>query len=79
MPIMRLKEIREMPSEERTKKLNELRTELQRLKTMIKAGGTIENPSRIKELRKVVAQILTIENEQKMGLGKAKTEGKKRK
>jgi large subunit ribosomal protein L29 len=76
---MRLKEIREMPSEDRTKKLNELRTELQRLKTMIKAGGTIENPSRIKELRKVVAQILTIENEQKMGLGKAKIEGKKRK
>jgi len=48
MPILRVKEIRDMPSEERKKRLNELRTELQRLKTMIKAGGTIENPARRK-------------------------------
>lgn len=77
MPILRLKEIREMPSEERMKKLNELRTELLRSKTMIKAGGTVENPARIKELRKTIARILTIENEQKLGLGKAKRKRKK--
>ena len=79
MPIMRVKEIRDMPSEERMKRLNELRTELLRLKTMIKAGGTIENPARIKELRKTVARILTIEHEQKLGLAEEKTKGKKRK
>ena len=79
MPILRVKEIRDMPSEERIKKLNELRTELLRLKTMIKAGGTIENPARIRELRKTIAQILTIENEQELGLRKAKTERKKKK
>ncbi|MDI6846546.1 MAG: 50S ribosomal protein L29 [Candidatus Bathyarchaeia archaeon] len=79
MPILRVKEIRDIPSEERMKRLNELRTELLRLKTMIKAGGTIENPARIRELRKTIARILTIENEQKLGLGKAKTEGKKEK
>jgi large subunit ribosomal protein L29 len=66
-----------MPSEERMKKLNELRTELLRSKTMIKAGGTVENPARIKELRKTIARILTIENEQKLGLGKAKRKRKK--
>ncbi|MEM3580663.1 MAG: 50S ribosomal protein L29 [Candidatus Bathyarchaeia archaeon] len=76
MPIIRVKEIREMPPEERRKKLNEFRTELLRLKTMIKAGGTVENPARIKELRRAIARILTIENEQKL---KAKTtEGKGR-
>ncbi len=79
MPILRLKEIREMPSEERMKKLNELRTELLRSKTMIKAGGTVENPARIGELRKTIARMLTIENEQKLGLGKAKTERKRKK
>jgi large subunit ribosomal protein L29 len=76
MPIIRVKEIREMPPEERKKKLNELRTELLRLKTMVKAGGSVENPARIKELRKAIARILTIENEQKLGLKPAK-EGKK--
>jgi len=79
MPILRVKEIRDMPSEERRKKLNELRTELLRLKTMIKAGGTIEKPSRIRELRKTIAQILTIEHEQKLELAKEKTKGKKKK
>ncbi len=76
MPIIRVKEIREMSPEERRKKLNEFRTELLRLKTMVKAGGTVENPARIKELRRAIARILTIENEQKMEVETAK--GKER-
>jgi len=64
MPILRIKEIREMSSEERREKLVELRTELARLKTMVKAGGSVDNPSRIHELRKTIACILTIEAEQ---------------
>jgi large subunit ribosomal protein L29 len=79
MPIMRIKEIRDLSSEERTEKLGEFRTELLRLKTMIRAGGTIENPARIRELRKTIAKMLTIESEEKLGLGKPKTAGKKRK
>lgn len=76
MPLMRIKEIRDMSSEERTKRLGEIRTELVRLRTMIKAGGMIENPSRVKELRKAIAKLLTIENEQKLGLAKKKPEKK---
>jgi len=80
MPILRVKEIRNMPSEERTKKLGELRTEILRLRTMVRAGGTIENPARIRELRKAVARVLTIEREQELGLVKTKkTEKKKEK
>ena len=79
MPILRIKEIRDMTSEERTKKIRELRTEFTRLKTMISAGGTVENPARIRELRKAIARLLTIESEQKRGIGKLKKEGKKKK
>jgi len=64
MPILRIKDIRAMPPEELREKLVELRTELARLKTMVKAGGSIDNPSRIRELRKTIARILTIETEQ---------------
>jgi len=64
MPILRVKDIRAMSSEERKERLVELRTELTRLKTMVKAGGSIDNPSRMRELRKTIARILTIENEQ---------------
>ncbi len=68
MPIFRMKDIREMPPDERRRRLEEIRTELARLKTMVEAGGAVENPSRIWELRKAIAQILTVENEEKAGV-----------
>ncbi len=68
MPIMRLKEINDMSSEDRAKKILELRAELSRLRTMISAGGAVENPARIRELRKTIAKTLTIEREYKLGI-----------
>lgn len=65
MGIMRIKDIRVMSSEERKRKLGELRAELVRLKTMVKAGGMIENPARIRGLRKTIAQFLTVKNEKR--------------
>jgi large subunit ribosomal protein L29 len=79
MPILRVKEIRGMSSEDRSRKLGELRTELVRLRTMIKAGGSVENPARIKELRKVIARILTIERERSLKPVKANTKEKSEK
>jgi len=75
MPILRVKEIRDMSTEDRRKRLRELQTELVRLKTMIKAGGAIENPARVRELRKAIARILTIEGEPAPS---KKKEGKKK-
>lgn len=66
MPILRKKDIRDMSSDDRRKKVVELRTELVRLKTMVKAGGAIDNPSRIRELRKTIARILTVDNEERL-------------
>ncbi len=72
--ILRVKEIRDMTTGDRQKRLGELQTELVRLKTMIKAGGSIDNPARVRELRKTIARILTIESEPVQ----AEKEGKKR-
>ena len=63
MPMKRMRDIREISDEERLKRLSELKTELVRMKTMVKAGGAIENPSRIRELRKTIARIKTMMNE----------------
>jgi large subunit ribosomal protein L29 len=79
MPILRIKEIRDMTLEERAKKIRELRTEFTRLKTMTSAGGTVENPARIRELRKAIARLLTIESEQKLGIRKLRRQEKKKK
>jgi large subunit ribosomal protein L29 len=72
MPIIRLKDIREMSLEDQRKKVLELQTELVRLRTMTKAGGTIEDTARIKELRKAIARILTIEREVELSEAEAK-------
>jgi ribosomal protein L29 len=64
MPILRMEEIREMSIEDKEEKLQELRTELTKLQTMIKAGGAIENPGRTKVLKKTIARILTVINEE---------------
>jgi large subunit ribosomal protein L29 len=63
MPILRVKEIRGMSHDDKLKRLGELRTELVRLKTMVKAGGSLDNPARVHELRKTIARILTIDTE----------------
>ena len=59
MPILRKREIRQLLPEEREKKLAELRTELTKLRTSVKAGGNVENVGRIRELRRTIARILT--------------------
>ena len=64
MPVIRLDEIREMTSEQRNDKLEELKTELSKIKTLIKAGGAVENPGRAKVLKKAIARIETVIKEE---------------
>jgi len=78
MPIIRLREIRVMTNEECTKKLTELRTELLKLRATVKAGGAVENPARVREIRKVIARLLTVQRESQLGI-KAPTEVERRK
>jgi large subunit ribosomal protein L29 len=68
---MRVKEINALSTEDRAKKLADLRVELARMRTMVNAGGAVENPTRIRELRRTIAQILTIQNEKKLGIRQA--------
>jgi len=78
MGIIRFKEIVAMSPEDRQKKLVDLRAEQSRLRTMIKAGGAVENPTKVREIRRTIAQILTVEHEIKLGIGKhAKKEEEK--
>ena len=79
MPIIRLREITDMDSKERSKKLSELRAELSRLRTMISAGGAVENPARIRELRRAIARIMTIENQERSKPAKTEKQAKESK
>ena len=71
MVLIRVKEINGMTPEVREQKLTELRAELTRIRTMVNAGGAVENPTRIRQLRRTIAQILTIQNEKRLGIREA--------
>ena len=66
MPILRMQEIREMSAEEKTRRLGELRTELSKVRTMIHAGGAVENPGRVRALRRTIAQMMTVMREEEL-------------
>lgn len=62
MAILRKRELAQLLPEERKKKVSELRADLTTIRTQVKSGGTVENPARVRELRRTIARILTVEN-----------------
>lgn len=62
---MKNKDIRELTSEEITKKIEEYKEELFNLR-FSQATGNLEKPSRIRELRKLVARMKTIMREREL-------------
>ena len=62
---MKVKEIRELSTEEINKKLVETKEELFNLRFQ-QATGTLEKPSRIKDLRHTVARLKTVLREREL-------------
>mgnify|MGYP003435808561 FL=1 len=62
---MKVKEIRELSTEEINKKLVETKEELFNLRFQ-QATGTLEKPSRIRDLRHTVARMKTVLKEREM-------------
>ncbi|MDS0259570.1 50S ribosomal protein L29 [Haloarcula sp. S1CR25-12] len=64
MAVLHVQEIRDMTPAEREGELDELKTELLNARAVQAAGGAPENPGRIKELKKAIARIKTIQGEE---------------
>ncbi len=62
---MKSAEIREMSLEEINDKVEELKTELARERAMNSMGSSMENPMKIRDLKKDIARLLTIKNEKR--------------
>ncbi|MBN2686382.1 MAG: 50S ribosomal protein L29, partial [Pontiellaceae bacterium] len=60
-----VKELKEMTVEELGQQFEEIKKEQFNLKLQ-QVSGQLENPSRIKELRRTVARIKTIQNQKKV-------------
>ncbi len=59
----KMKDIEKMSAIEREKKLIDLRNELFKIRASNSMGGTMVDPSKIKQLKKNVARILTYMHE----------------
>ena len=68
--MMKINKIREMSSPELEKELGELKSELFKLKFSLATNG-LENPMKIKEVKKDIAKINTVLTERKIAESKA--------
>ncbi|MCI5674706.1 MAG: 50S ribosomal protein L29 [Ezakiella sp.] len=66
---MKVKEIRQLSDAELKTKLNDLKVELFNLRFQA-ATGSLDNPLRIRVVRKEIAKIKTIEQERVLGIRK---------
>ncbi|PSP70454.1 50S ribosomal protein L29 [Halobacteriales archaeon QH_9_66_26] len=64
MAILHAAEMRDMTPAEREAELEELETELLNTRAVQAAGGAPENPGRISELKRTIARLKTIRNEE---------------
>ena len=64
--MVKTKELREMSNEQLISKISECKEELFNLR-FSQATGNLEKPSRLRELRKQVAQMKTILRERELG------------
>lgn len=62
---MKVKDIRDMSSVELNQKLASLKEELFNLRFQL-ATGQLENPMRIKDVKKTIARIKTVQREQEL-------------
>ncbi|ALG82653.1 50S ribosomal protein L29 [Halanaeroarchaeum sulfurireducens] len=62
--ILHPEELRDMTPAERQSELEEIETELMNTRAVQAAGGAPENPGRIRELRRTIARIKTIQTEE---------------
>jgi len=65
MDLITADKVREMDERERERSLITLREELMMLYSQQTGGGIADNPAKAKLLRKQIARILTIKNEEK--------------
>ena len=65
MDIITAAQVREMDEREKERNLITLREELMMLYSQQTGGGISDNPAKAKLLRKQIARILTVKNEEK--------------
>ena len=67
--LMKVKEVRQLSEAELSNRLSELKAELFNLRFQL-ATGQLDNPLKVKTVRKNIARVKTIVRERELGIGK---------
>jgi large subunit ribosomal protein L29 len=67
---MKVKEIRDMTSDELKNNLSSLKEELFNLRFQL-ATGQLDNSMKVKDVRKSIAKVMTVMRERELGINKA--------
>ncbi len=78
MAILRASEVRKMNADERQEELDKLKLELIRERAIASAGGAPESPGRVKEIRRTIARIKTIQFDESVKKGRITLDSSKR-
>lgn len=62
---MKAKDVHELSSDELARKINDLKDELFKLRFQL-ATGQLENPMRIRDVKKTIARIKTVQKEREL-------------
>jgi large subunit ribosomal protein L29 len=68
---VKTKEIRKAKPEDLAKRLSELRLELAKELGSVKMGRAVKNPGKVRELRRSIARVLTVQKELQRGFQKS--------
>jgi large subunit ribosomal protein L29 len=69
---MKLKEIKSLERSSFDEKSSEMRKELVKINAQVAVGTALKNPGQVRQLKKTIARMLTIQNEPKKDDGKKK-------
>ena len=64
------KELKSLPKEELNRRLNEMKKELLKQNVQANSGANIQNPGKLKEVKKNIARVNTIIKEREEGKNK---------
>ena len=65
MGLIKAEDVRKMDERERQRTLNDLREELMMLYSLQTGGGLSDNPAKARTIKRQIARILTVMNEEK--------------
>jgi len=66
---VKFKELKALSPADREKKLLEAKQELIKLNGQVATGTTLKSPGQIKQLKRTIAKLLTLQNEEKTNNG----------